>query len=384
MQPPVPSTSQQSPLSSVFAVVSSQASEQPVGDDRRVEKQRNISVAVSPLRDRATGEPAQSFLVRNITGGVQAPSGGGQPTPQLRQAPAGRLEAIRNSANRHSVTLFESAGNVNLAGAAAPNVHTPQAAPSSGFLPPSSSFHQQQQQQQQQQTQNSAANLPTSSAMPMSQQPVQMAVGAQQAHVVVAHPLPDVVSSNNLTRNGSAPNLFEQAAAAELEHQLQLHQAQHADRVSANSEESDEMAAPPLTRGHAAYQSERLRPVERPAAAAVARASTRTRHEISVQLAPPPPARAVGECYAPEIRKYQKRFASEVCCAALWGVNLLIGTASGLQLLDRSGQGVPSVVMFELMYELFVYYTCICMHTRRILELSSARVMDNLNCRSSV
>ena len=350
MQPPVPSTSQQSPLSSAFAVVSSQASEQPVGDDRRVDKQRNISVAVSPMRDRPTGEPAQSFLIRNITGGVQAPTGG-QPTPQLRQAPAGRLEAIRNSAHRHSVTLVESAGNafgnLNLASAAAPNAHTPQGAPSSGFLPPSSSFHQQQQ------SQNGAANLPTSGAMPMSQQPQQMAVGAQQAHVV-AHPLPDVVSSNNLTRNGSAPNLFEQAAAAELEHQLQLHQAQHADRVSANSEESDEMAAAPLARGHAAYQSERLRPVERPAAAAVARASTRTRHEISVQLAPPPPARAVGECYAPEIRKYQKRFTSEVCCAALWGVNLLIGTASGLQLLDRSGQGVHTVVMFERMYE--VYY----------------------------
>lgn len=41
----------------------------------------------------------------------------------------------------------------------------------------------------------------------------------------------------------------------------------------------------------------------------------------------------------PEIRKYKKRFNSEVLCAALWGVNLLIGTENGLMLLDRSGQG---------------------------------------------
>uniref|UniRef100_A0A5S6QTK1 non-specific serine/threonine protein kinase n=1 Tax=Trichuris muris TaxID=70415 RepID=A0A5S6QTK1_TRIMR len=41
----------------------------------------------------------------------------------------------------------------------------------------------------------------------------------------------------------------------------------------------------------------------------------------------------------PEIRKYKKKFSSEVLCAALWGVNLLIGTDSGLVLLDRSGQG---------------------------------------------
>ncbi|XP_065207859.1 serine/threonine-protein kinase mig-15 isoform X2 [Planococcus citri] len=41
----------------------------------------------------------------------------------------------------------------------------------------------------------------------------------------------------------------------------------------------------------------------------------------------------------PEIRKYKKRFNSEILCAALWGVNLLIGTESELMLLDRSGQG---------------------------------------------
>lgn len=38
----------------------------------------------------------------------------------------------------------------------------------------------------------------------------------------------------------------------------------------------------------------------------------------------------------PEIRKYKKRFNSEILCAALWGVNLLIGTENGLMLLDRS------------------------------------------------
>ncbi|XP_069749567.1 mitogen-activated protein kinase kinase kinase kinase 4 isoform X2 [Narcine bancroftii] len=42
---------------------------------------------------------------------------------------------------------------------------------------------------------------------------------------------------------------------------------------------------------------------------------------------------------APEIRKYKKKFNSEILCAALWGVNLLVGTENGLLLLDRSGQG---------------------------------------------
>lgn len=209
------------------------------------------------MRDRQSGEPSQSFLVRNIGGGAQAPTGQ-QPTPQLRQAPAGRLEAIRNSANRHSVGLVESAGNalgnLNLSGAAASNAHTPQGVPQGGFLPTSSSFHQQQQ------TQNAGANHPiTTVAMQLSQQPVQMPVSSQQAAHVAANPLPDVVSSNNLTRNGSAPNLFEQAAAAEHEHQLQM-QAQHADRVSANSEESDEMAAAsPRTRTRLPVRTRALR-----------------------------------------------------------------------------------------------------------------------------
>lgn len=42
---------------------------------------------------------------------------------------------------------------------------------------------------------------------------------------------------------------------------------------------------------------------------------------------------------SPEIRKYKKKFNSEILCAALWGVNLLVGTEHGLWFLDRSGQG---------------------------------------------
>jgi len=44
----------------------------------------------------------------------------------------------------------------------------------------------------------------------------------------------------------------------------------------------------------------------------------------------------VSKSDTPEIRKYKKRFDSEILCAALWGVNLLIGTENGLMLLDRS------------------------------------------------
>ena len=55
---------------------------------------------------------------------------------------------------------------------------------------------------------------------------------------------------------------------------------------------------------------------------------------INVNIAPP-----TMPDDTPEIRKYKKRFSSDILCAALWGVNLLIGTESGLMLLDRSGQG---------------------------------------------
>ncbi|KAL3091633.1 hypothetical protein niasHT_024215 [Heterodera trifolii] len=51
------------------------------------------------------------------------------------------------------------------------------------------------------------------------------------------------------------------------------------------------------------------------------------------------PNSAASDGDAPEIRKYKKRFNGEILCAALWGVNLLIGTDTGLMLLDRSGQG---------------------------------------------
>jgi hypothetical protein len=50
------------------------------------------------------------------------------------------------------------------------------------------------------------------------------------------------------------------------------------------------------------------------------------------------PRNGTGPDQMPEIRKYKKRFNSEINCASLWGVNLLIGTNNGLLLLDRSGQ----------------------------------------------
>lgn len=56
----------------------------------------------------------------------------------------------------------------------------------------------------------------------------------------------------------------------------------------------------------------------------------RPRDNINVCVAP------VSNSDTPEIRKYKKRFDSEILCAALWGVNLLIGTENGLMLLDRS------------------------------------------------
>ena len=58
----------------------------------------------------------------------------------------------------------------------------------------------------------------------------------------------------------------------------------------------------------------------------------------------------------PEIRKYKKRFNSEILCAALWGVNLLIGAENGLMLLDRSGQGKVYQVIQR---RLFTYSRCL-------------------------
>ncbi|VDO93122.1 unnamed protein product [Soboliphyme baturini] len=70
--------------------------------------------------------------------------------------------------------------------------------------------------------------------------------------------------------------------------------------------------------------------VERPGRAA------RDATEVNVNVNP---TNTHTESDAPEIRKYKKKFSSEVLCAALWGVNLLIGTDNELVLLDRSGQG---------------------------------------------
>ncbi|KAJ1369851.1 Serine/threonine-protein kinase mig-15 [Parelaphostrongylus tenuis] len=61
--------------------------------------------------------------------------------------------------------------------------------------------------------------------------------------------------------------------------------------------------------------------------------------QIQVNVNPSSQNGAHPESDAPEIRKYKKKFSGEILCAALWGVNLLIGTDGGLMLLDRSGQG---------------------------------------------
>ncbi|XP_048588849.1 misshapen-like kinase 1 isoform X2 [Nematostella vectensis] len=62
--------------------------------------------------------------------------------------------------------------------------------------------------------------------------------------------------------------------------------------------------------------------------------------EVSVNLAPERTSVASQDDFAmPQIRKYKYKFRSEILCGALWGVNLLIGTETGLYLLDRSGNG---------------------------------------------
>ena len=65
--------------------------------------------------------------------------------------------------------------------------------------------------------------------------------------------------------------------------------------------------------------------------------NSRRGSQINVKVAPTPAPSISTD--TPEIRKYKKKFNSDILCAALWGVNLLIGTESGLMLLDRSGQG---------------------------------------------
>ncbi len=59
---------------------------------------------------------------------------------------------------------------------------------------------------------------------------------------------------------------------------------------------------------------------------------------FNVNITPNPPQQDIQQ-ETPEIRKYRKKFNSDILCASLWGVNLLIGTENSLMLLDRSGQG---------------------------------------------
>lgn len=65
----------------------------------------------------------------------------------------------------------------------------------------------------------------------------------------------------------------------------------------------------------------------------------RKKSQINVNVAPNHLFNDPSTQDTPEIRKYRKKFNSDILCAALWGVNLLIGTENSLMLLDRSGQG---------------------------------------------
>ncbi|XP_068685420.1 serine/threonine-protein kinase mig-15-like [Montipora foliosa] len=62
--------------------------------------------------------------------------------------------------------------------------------------------------------------------------------------------------------------------------------------------------------------------------------------EVSVNLAPDRTSNAsLDDMGMPQIRKYKYKFRTEILCGALWGVNLIVGTETGLYLLDRSGYG---------------------------------------------
>lgn len=86
-------------------------------------------------------------------------------------------------------------------------------------------------------------------------------------------------------------------------------------------------------------------------------ASRRESH-VNVNVTPTSQHDATSD--TPEIRKYKKRFNSEILCAALWGVNLLIGTENGLMLLDRSGQGkvriLRSILKFKFKISIFAIF----------------------------
>lgn len=75
----------------------------------------------------------------------------------------------------------------------------------------------------------------------------------------------------------------------------------------------------------------------------------------------------------PEIRKYKKRFNSEILCAALWGVNLLIGTENGLMLLDRSGQGKVNLFFCGCFPFAFCDAGFLCSFVEQVYQLISRR-----------
>ncbi|XP_065056464.1 misshapen-like kinase 1 isoform X1 [Rhopilema esculentum] len=67
------------------------------------------------------------------------------------------------------------------------------------------------------------------------------------------------------------------------------------------------------------------------------RRATTPEPNISVNVSPERASVAIDDSAMPQIKKYKYKFRSDILSAALWGVNLLIGTDNGLYLLDRSG-----------------------------------------------
>jgi len=67
------------------------------------------------------------------------------------------------------------------------------------------------------------------------------------------------------------------------------------------------------------------------------RRATSPEPNISVNVSPERASMAMDDSVKPQIKKYKYKFRSDILSAALWGVNLLIGTDNGLYLLDRSG-----------------------------------------------
>uniref|UniRef100_A0A183UT93 non-specific serine/threonine protein kinase n=1 Tax=Toxocara canis TaxID=6265 RepID=A0A183UT93_TOXCA len=99
-------------------------------------------------------------------------------------------------------------------------------------------------------------------------------------------------------------------------------------------------------------------------------------NQVQVNVNPNPLGSGVGahtDGDAPEIRKYKKKFSGDILCAALWGVNLLIGTDSGLMLLDRSGQGKGTV--FDL-YNIDEY---VLKRVLRVYQLITRRRFEQMS-----